>query len=143
MGDPQVERWRQQGRVYMWKNWHQPGEPWNLTADGEGCDALLELLDLMNRGKEPSKKTLVLGKPERPPDFGGERPFFAARQVTIKYPKGAVNDDHWQLREAGPSLVLVIGRSRLEELRTAIAALQGGSRGDDAIGSEDAPLRIW
>lgn len=144
MSNFQVNQWQQRGRLFLWKNWHQPGEPWNLTADGEGYDALAELLDLMQRAPKPCKKIFILTKPEHPPDSSEERPFFAARQLTIKYLKDVVQDDHWRLREAGPSLVLAVGRSRLAELQATITDLQNGtSTGNCAVGGEDNPLRIW
>jgi hypothetical protein len=57
MSDPAVDRWKQQGRVSLWKH-QQRHADWNLTADDVACDGLLELLDRMKAGKSPSQKVL-------------------------------------------------------------------------------------
>jgi hypothetical protein len=49
MPDPTVARWKQQGRVYLWRykenRKNYPG--WHFTADAVACNALLELFELM------------------------------------------------------------------------------------------------
>ncbi len=142
MGDPYVVRWRQRGDVSMWQN-KDPRDPhWNLTADDPGCDALLDLLDRMERGQWPSNKQILLRKPVITADHGGDMPFQSATHLTIKYPKERVPDDHWVLREECRQLFLEIGLSSLRELRDAVVDLKNGG-GDYMIGHDDSPLWIW
>ena len=144
MGDPNVERWRQRGTIAMWMNRRDPRRSeWNIAADDAACDGLLQLFDLMENGEWSSKKELRLTKPVKTPDHGGDFPFRSAKQLTIKYPKDRVSNNHWQFTENGRKLLLEIGLTRLQELREAITDMKTGG-GDYLIGDRDNnPLWIW
>ena len=142
MGDPNVERWRQRGTIAMWMNRHRHRE-WNIVADDDACDGLVQLLDLMEIGEWSSKRELRLTKPVKTPDHGGVFPFRSATQLTIKYPKDRVPDDHWHFTENDRQLLLEIGLTRLQEMRDAIKDMKKGG-GDYCIGDQDSnPLWIW
>lgn len=126
----------------MWQNRNPRDRHWNLTADGPGCDALLDLLDRMEGGQWPSKKQILLRKPVITADHGGDMRFRSATHLTIKYPKERVPDDHWDLREEDRQLLLEVGLSSLRELREAVTDLNNGG-GDYTIGSDESPLWIW
>ena len=64
MSDPAVDRWKQRGRVCLWKHKHRHVD-WNIAADDVGCEALLDLLDRMNKGKWPSQKSITLSTSRR------------------------------------------------------------------------------
>ena len=141
MGDPNVERWRQRGRICLWKNKVTDAQ-WNMTADDPACDGLTDLFDRMERGQYSSQKQLSLVKPTITADHGGRRRFKAARQLTIKYPKERVTDGHWLLEQHDRDLLLVVGLSRLHELRDAVADIRAGG-GDYAIGDDESPIWVW
>ncbi len=143
MGDPNVERWHQHGTIVMWMNRRDSRREWNIAADDAACDALLQLFYLMENGEWSGKKELHLTKPMKTPDHGGNFPFRSATQLTIKYPKDRVPEDHWQFTETDRKLLLEIGLARLQELRDAINDMKQGG-GDYLIGDrENNPLWIW
>ena len=142
MADPKVEHWRQRGTICMWQS-RRPAGAWNLTASDAACDALCELLDLMRDAQWSSKKELELKKAKVTAGHEGE-PHRSATQLTIKYPKDRVPDDHWALQEQETTrkLLLEVGAARLQELRDAVTDLKTGG-GDYSIGGDQARLWIW
>jgi len=139
MSDPGVDRWKQRGRICVWKH-KQRHVDWNIAADDIACEGLLELLDRMEAGKWPSQKSLALVKPERTATNAPDRPALFATELILKNRKGEVADDFWLLESAGTTVKLMVGLSRLQELRQAVADISGG---DYAIGSEESPLWVW
>jgi hypothetical protein len=140
MSDPLVERWRQRGDIFMWKSKSPRWPEWNITASDLACDTLNDLFDRMENGQYSSKKELLLAKPAIMPHCSG--PFRLATHWTIKYPKGTVPDGEWVFQEQGSQLFLVLGLSRLRELREAIADMNKGG-GDYSIGGDENRLWIW
>jgi hypothetical protein len=140
MGDPQVERWQQRGTIFMWQDKNPSYPEWNITADDNACDALLDLFDRMENGLYSSKKELRLTVPVK--TAHALRPFRTGTHLTIKYPKGRIEDDHWVLEQNGQRLVLNVGLERLRELRDAIVDMKEGG-GDYLIGGDQARMWIW
>jgi hypothetical protein len=132
---------KQRGRISLWEH-QQRHTDWNLAADDVACDGLLELLDLMKGGKWPSQKALIVVKAERTATEAPDRPALFATELILKFRKGEVADDFWQLESTGTSVKLSVGLSRLEQLGAAVADMKNGG-GDYAIGSEESPLWVW
>ena len=142
MSDPNVDRWSQLGVVYLWKNKHPRMHEWAIMADDRACDSILDLLARMENAQWPSKRTLFVAKPTRPPDHGGDYKYRGATEWTIVYRKGTVSNDHWLLEERGQGILLSVGLSRLRELRDAMIDMKRGG-GDYSIGDDETPLWIW
>lgn len=142
MSDPKVDRWKQRGRICVWKH-KQRHVDWNLSADEVGCEALLALITLMETSRCPSRKTLSLVKPQNTATGvnGWGRASFAS-QFILKYPKSQVPETHWEIVEDGSIVTLAVGLSQLHRLRVAILDMKNGG-GDYSIGSDQAPLWIW
>lgn len=141
MSDPNVDRWHRQGRVCMWKHWQRHTD-WNLAADEIACDALLDLLDRMENAKWPSQKSLHLVQTTMTATGGAERKAKFAKELTVKYRKGIVPDDFWELSDTDGVVTLVMGLTHLRALRDAVADMKKGG-GDYSIGDDGAPLWVW
>ena len=147
MGDPLVSKWLQRGNLAMWicgSNYSDMPEKheWNIAADEEACDAMFELLDLMENGLYSSKKELLLSQPEiTATSYPGSK-HKAAASLTIKYPKGRIDDDHWELCKNGRDLILTIGLSKFEVLRKILFDMKNYN-GDYCIKENGKPLWVW
>ena len=68
MADPNVERWRQHSKLFVWKKNERPRmRHWAIMGDDDACDAILELLERMEHAKWPSKVTMTVAASARPP----------------------------------------------------------------------------
>jgi hypothetical protein len=141
MSDPHVDRWRQKGRVSAWKH-KQRHVDWNITADADGCEALLDLLGRMKNGSWPSQKVITLCESRRTASGVPEFPATFASELVLKYPKSAGADDYWSLEETESGLKIILGLYRLEQLCAAVADIRDGG-GDYSIGNDDGPLWVW
>src|SRR5689334_12964068 len=141
MSDPKVDRWKHRGRLSVWK--HKFGDTrWNLAADQVACDSMLELFELLKNSRWPSRKSLKLVRPKRTATRVPEYRATFAQRLIVKYPKSEVDDDFWAIEVSESIVTLVVGTSRLQELRDAILDMKNGG-GDYTIGSDDFPLWIW
>lgn len=149
MSDPQVDKWKQTGTVYCWRYRdnarNYPG--WNIAADKEGCAELLSLIDLMEAAPYSSSKTIRLTPPTDdvlsvPNNRLGEARWTAARSLSLRYPKGKVEPDHWDLEREGDTLTLSIGEAKLRELRSGVEDMMAGE-GDWGIGESDEEILFF
>lgn len=140
MSDPNVGRWKQRGRVCVWKHkWRHVD--WNIAADLPGCDTLLELVDLLQMARWPSHATVTLVKTQQTAT-GFSSPAVFANRFVLKACKDDLAEDHWSLQATADELMLVTGKARLDEFRRAILEMRRGE-GDCSIGAKQAPLWIW
>jgi hypothetical protein len=107
MSDPAVNRWKQRGRICLWKH-QQRHTNWNLAADDVACESLLDLLDRMKAGRWPSQKSVALVKPERTATHAPDRPALFATELILKYRKGEIAADFWMLESTGANTVMAI-----------------------------------
>jgi hypothetical protein len=65
MSDPQVQRWRQQGTIFLWRYRDRPrNDPgWHLSADPAGAVSLLQLLRLMRDSSYSSEQIIGISPP--------------------------------------------------------------------------------
>lgn len=146
MGNPQVDRWRQRGRILVWTHvmGFDPFE-WNFSADNAACDALVELLDLMERSKWSCKKAIKLKSAKRT-SLATEAPHLRMKQrlcLILKYlPRDQVAEDHWLTKVNPDSFEIHFGASSLVRFRDAIVDIKAGN-GDYAIGNDEYPLWMW
>ncbi len=125
----------------MWRH-PQKYKDWNLAADEIACDALLDLLDRMENAKWPSQMSLRLAKTSMTATGGADRKARFAREFTLKYRKGIVPDDCWELSDMDGVVTLVLGLTHLRAFRDAVADMKNGG-GDYCIGDDDAPVWVW
>lgn len=138
MPDPNVDRWRQRGRIAMWTE--PNSSAWNFCADATGCDSLISLLQLMENAEWSSKASLKLSRPKMTAS-GDPAQIRFANNMTIAYPKGRVAEDHWGL--AGKrEPTLKFGLQGLQEFKSAINDIKVG-KGDYSIGESPNELWIW
>lgn len=142
MSDALVDRWKQRGKIALWRVKERPNKGWNFSGDAEGRSALVELLALMESARFGSRKTLTLVKVETTPDHGGVYTNRFAQVLVISHPKDRVPADHWALTHAEGEVKLELGSEWLAHLREEIAQLTK-THGDFAIGGDDAPLWLW
>jgi hypothetical protein len=129
MPDPVVARWKQKGRVHLWR-YKQPSRNnsgWHLAADEAGCDSVLQLLELMANARWPGRQSIMVSAPEErmtvgvaPPGKG--RTWLAPQEWLLHHPKGAVADDHWQWTATETQAVLAVGLARLRELALVVSS---------------------
>lgn len=117
----------------------------HLSADEEGCKGLLELLTLMEHARYPSLKEIRLVKPVTAPIHAGD--LASAETFVIRYPKGRVFDEHWELDRDGRQVRLAVGLAYLHALQEGVAEIQSGlgdySLGPRVEGDEETHLWVW
>ena len=143
MSDPNVDKWRQKGRFYLWtykentKNY--PG--WHMTVDSIGATALLELFELMSSAKYSAIAKLQVSEPDKdilkvPNNKNGAAKWSSVPQLKIKYPKDQCSDNHWVLNKNNGEFTLELGKNKLEEIKKGILDISN-QEGDYAIGPDN------
>lgn len=149
MPDDNVNKWKQEGRLYLWRyienTRNYPG--WHLTADDTCCHSLVDLIERMLTARWSSHKSLVVTPPTKevlsvPNNRGGEAGWKAVRILTLKYPKDKVRDDHFSLEENGDEIILSAGRENLKLLNEWMLRISKGE-GDYAIQIGETHLWFW
>jgi hypothetical protein len=140
--ESQIEKFKLKGRLFVWKfhpeNRNYPG--WNLTGDTEGCNSLIELLELMQASSFPSRKTIATQTAtiSQVKAATGTKPFKSANKLTLRYRKG--EPQFWYTEEVDNGIRVTFGEREIELLQTALRRIIKGE-GDFAIGdSEDEHL---
>lgn len=145
MSDPYVDRWKQSGRLFVWR-WsdesrNYPG--WNVTADRSGAESLRQLFALMQRAEWSSQRALKVTNPvpglvaRRRVAIGGD--LLVPRRIIFKYRKTAVRPCYWHWEGNWTSPVLIFGSEMLQRLRNALDQIYDGI-GDFRVGSQDQHL---
>jgi hypothetical protein len=143
MADPSVEKWKQDGKLYVWK--YRDASPnysgWHMSADSKGCETLLDLLDRMLSAKWPSKKNLIITRPGKtelaaPNVRGGAAKVISPSNLTLAYPKGQVDGKYWSLDFLKPNLSLRLGLAKVGQLLESVRAMSEG-QGDFCIGPDE------
>lgn len=142
MSDPAVAQWRQRGQVYIWRysegTRKYPG--WHMTADSEACVSLLELIDKMQSARWPSSVAISISRPINcilrvPNNRGGMAHWTAPEILKLKYGKDQVAASHWSLEIQSNIVTMVVGSTKLSQLRRGISDIANGN-GDYSIDSE-------
>ncbi len=143
MADPSVKRWRQSGKVYLWRyrdnSRNYPG--WNMTTDVAGCSSLLELLDLIDAARWSCTAAIRVSRPtpeilNMVGNMAGAARWSSRGTFVLRVPKGKVTEDHWDVRVDARTVTLTLGVARLPEFRQAVIDLQQGE-GDFGLGPPD------
>lgn len=92
---------------------------------------------LMLKGQWSSSKVLRLSEDPIPDVTGCSRQRKVLSSLRLKYPKGSMNDGHWEmtLDDAERNATLTLGATKLQSLREGIDDISRG-KGDYAIGPD-------
>jgi hypothetical protein len=149
MPDEDVDRWVQEGRLYLWRYTENTRNysGWHLTADDVCCQSLADLIGRMLSARWGSQKTLAVTPPTKevlgvPNNRGGRARWEAPGGLLLKYPKGAIGDEYSELEERGGRLILSAGRQQLELLKECVLKVPRGE-GDYAITVGETSLWFW
>lgn len=147
-----VSQWKQKGRTCLWR--YKPKlklyDSWHFTADAEGCDSLVELLELMSQAEYSQHRTLTLTDPQ---PVGADQ-IFGPHEMKVWHPeKLRLSFD--PTMSTAPGLVEVDGRiefalspAEIQDLREAIADVRKGDA-DFGVGFGDKQensmhiVRFW
>jgi hypothetical protein len=145
MSNPDIARWRQRGKVYLWrfpdKVRNYPG--WDCTADPDGCRSLSELLRLIASSERSAKLDIALTAPNLeivslpglPP---GDR-WSSPDRLALHYPGIKVDADLWRWSGDLLTPTLSLGRSMIFTLIDAFEAV-GKGVGDFCVHHPDVGL---
>lgn len=106
MADENVNRWKQQGRIYFWRytegTRNYPG--WQLTADRAFCDGFADLIDRMLNASYNCEKSLNVTPPTQkilgvPNNRGGSAKWKAPKLLILKHRKDNPSEDYSFLEE--------------------------------------------
>ena len=142
MPDPAVQKWKQRGITLLWKEKGRPSAEWNISCDDQGCDSLLQLLDIMDRSPWSNKREIAITRPIHIPQGPDDRPHYIPKWLLLNYGKTKFSPDHWKLFKSNRTVVLELGANRLDEFRRAITDIRAGL-GDYAFGDDGHRLWIW
>jgi len=149
MPDEIVERWKQNGSLYLWRYLENtrnfPG--WHLSADDLFCQSFADLTEKMLAARWNSQKTLLVTPPSSrilnvPNNRGGEAQWKSAQSLLLKYPKDKVAEDYFSLEEVEGNVVLSVGAQKLRLLCECILGTRQG-KNDYSIGIKDLQLWFW
>lgn len=137
MGTPIIEKWKQQGDIWIWRYIIQSKNYAGLhfTADSAACKSFKHLIRLMKEAQWPSTKILLISaKPFIDPTGYGYKKT-VLKTIKIKYRKNLVAEDHWQIDWDGTKRnpTLSLGAKKLNELEKGVSDVEKGY-GDYSIG---------
>jgi hypothetical protein len=140
--ESQIEKYKLKGRLFVWK-FHPENRNylgWNLTGDNEGCNSLIELLELMQTSSFPSHNTITT----QPATINqvkattGSIPFKSISKLNLRFRKG--EPQLWYIEEVDNGIQVTFGEREIELLQTALQRIIKGE-GDFALGdSKDEHL---
>jgi hypothetical protein len=145
MADLEIERWNNEGRVYLWRYQNDPPSysGHHLTADESGCRYLQGLIERFREAKYPARKTFALAKAGRR-QFAvpncSEKPL-VCRRLTLKY-HAEWGPEKARLVEVDGEVVFEMGSVRLHEFEKGIKDISQ-SDGDWAMSGKEACLWFW
>ncbi|WP_052216019.1 hypothetical protein [Sphingomonas sp. ERG5] len=141
-----VNDWKQVGHVYLWRYSARRSKHagWHMTADGDGCASIADLLDRMSAEAVGHHRTIALNAPSPEifsvPNFGEpirEKP----GTLRIAYEPGYPD---FEPSIADGRMILRVGEEELPDLRSAFVEVSTGG-GDFALWPKDkkAATPIW
>lgn len=140
MGSDLAARWRQQGKVFVWRCKNQKNT-WNLSADEIGCQSLEGLFTAMRQEKWSSKVNLKVTASFRTANCF-ENEICNASSISFSYKPNEANG-HWIFRsERKLQLLCEFGYDMIAELEQSVCSIAKGN-GDFSIGNDIDRLWIW
>ncbi len=148
MPDESVNKWKQQGCLYLWRYLENIGNfpGWHLTADKLFCQNFADLTTLMFASRWNSQKALSVTPPNAkvlriPNNRGDQARWKTAQSFLLKYPKNKAHEDYFALEESESIVILSVGTQKLQLFSECIDSILHG-KNDYSIGSHDSP-RLW
>lgn len=142
-----LSAWRQTGLISLWRytenGQNYPG--WHLSADANGCDSLIRLMDAFAACSQSGFRTVQTQAPtsaqlQVPNNKAGRAAFQAPERLRVVK---LDNPAEWTLSADNATLALTIGVDWLAPLRQAFEALRQG-KGDFSVGpSGGEVLTLW
>ena len=137
---------RQTGIVSLWRYKAPQEQGWHFTADDQGVEYLLKILDSLSG--DFTHRTIQLTQPTAEvlavPNFS--YPALGMESLRLQFMPGDEHKRRWQLLPDGPKVTLKFGEETKAALMQAVSELPSGN-GDYALGPEDCPnssaLWIW
>jgi hypothetical protein len=145
---PNLKSWRQRGWVSLWRytEFKNKFGDWHITANDEGVDSLLELIELLRQSQTSEYRTISITAPTKKtlsvPNFQrGEALVASPDKWQIAVQPGSENI--WSFPIALDSPSLLIGGSFVSQLVSGLEGIPRGE-GDFAIGQgRDTRLCLW
>jgi hypothetical protein len=149
---------RQRGAVFLWRyrenRRNYPG--WNIAADDQGCEWLLELLERLREAGSELAISLRVARPTEsvlgvPKNMNGKARWSSRESLSVRLAPRRLPEDTWTLKADSVSVTITAGRKKLDELRRAVADMRAGegdyavgpARAADAADCDDQCLYIW
>jgi hypothetical protein len=143
--DPMIEKFQVKGSIYFWKyisdQRNYPG--WNITADNDACNSMIELLEMMKRSEYPSRKSVkTCPSTMKQVRMATEGRYKTTELIKLHFKKEAKNA--WTISETKEGLVIVFNTAKLTELKSSFRRIYMG-KGDFAIsdGQQGNILYFW
>jgi hypothetical protein len=141
MTDPILNKWKQKGKLYLWKykqnTQNYPG--WHLNANKEGVKSLLELFGLMKDAKYSCDRTLFVDAPTRDvlsvPN-NKNAAFRTVKKIQLKCFGLDHAEDNWSFILTDDKIEFEFSKSKLEVLIKGIVDISEGN-GDYALEIDD------
>jgi hypothetical protein len=149
MPDEKVDKWKQEGRVYLWRylqnTRNYPG--WHLSADQAFGRRFGDLIQIMLNSPYNSQKALTITAPTKeilsvPNNQGGRSAWESPKSFVIKHQKAENFNDLANLEESSETVVLTAGRQQLGLLGNCVSKILEGDN-DYAIEIGDTQLWFW
>ena len=149
MPDEKVDKWKQEGRLYLWRyvenTRNYPG--WNLTADEAFCRSFTDLIQRMLDAQYNCQKQLFITEPTTeilcvPNNHRGRAASKSPKSLLIKHQKDESLDDYAALDEVSETVVLSAGRQKLGLIRNCVFKILEGDN-DYAIEIGNTQLWFW
>ena len=142
-------RWRQKGTVCLWRfSPHGGWSAWQMAADKEACDAIIELLNIMRAvaAREAVAGTMAVSKPSSSLIDGVRRGYRRPIETVSLFQIRTEPDypaDHWIMSLDESTLTLAIGSGYFSKLEKSMEEIRDGP-GDFSIGKRRQwSLMFW
>ena len=138
--------WQQRGRLSIWR--YAPMlrmySGWHFSADAEGCESLLELLDALGSTNTSDYRTLAVVNPK---SMGVDR-IFSDHTLRVHHPaKMRLAFDPTaldaELVETSDRVTLTMGANGLKEFQKAMCDLRAGEADFGICLAGDDSLSFW
>jgi hypothetical protein len=147
-----VNAWKQQGNLYLWRyteeTKHFPG--WHITADAQGCLAILDLLNRVEQYPSSAERTLRITLPTSDivQILCRHMRWKAPERLKFVYLPALDAEKYWRIEEKIASKVfLTVGTHYLAQLKMGITGIMKGvgdySIGNQEIAEDNVKMRLW
>jgi hypothetical protein len=144
MASHALQNWSQQGLVSLWRyvGANRSYRGWHLSADADGCQSLLALINAFSDDAPVSYRTVSLAAPSKTLLAVPGRMFSGVESASKLRLAYRASSTEWLLTTSDDIMSLTFGEIWRGKLRDATNALFAGD-GDFKIGPEDSEQGIW